>query len=86
MEVNIRVGTRAVNDPSVIIITGKAPTRAFGLLLVKSAIVGAFSVIVKTNGSFPALVVTYLTRMEVVPSVRQTAAALDTSTSTRHVR
>ena len=34
MEVNIRVGTRAVNDPSVFIITGKAPTRAFSWLKV----------------------------------------------------
>ena len=51
-----------------------------------NVLVGALAVIVKTDGSFPALVGTYLTRMEVVPSVRQTAAARDTSTSTRHVR
>ena len=48
--------TRAANDPSVFTITEKASTWA---LSTRRRIVGAFSVIVKTDGSFAALLKTH---------------------------
>ena len=62
--------TSAANDPSVFTIKEKAPNRAFSWFQVptsytlvgafnhEKALVGAFSVIVKTDGSFAAQVST----------------------------
>ena len=47
--------TRAANDPPVFTITEKAPTYAFNQEKTL-VLVGAFSVIAKTDGSFAALV------------------------------
>ena len=43
--------TRAANDPSVFIITEKAPTKAFSWLKASRGLAGAISVIVKIDGS-----------------------------------
>ena len=69
----LHIIARAANDPSVLTITERAPTRALsqlkvpasvlnvkalvGIFIQEKALVGAFSVIVKTNGSYAAQVI-----------------------------
>ena len=57
--------TRAANDSSVFTITEKAPTAHLANCLKNvinvKVLKGAFSVIVKTDGSFAALVICYFT-------------------------